>query len=342
MQSIKIAAHEAGGRLDKYLGRYMKEAPMSFFYKMMRKKNITLNGKKVTGSETLQVGDEIKLFLADETIVKFGGTLLTVSESDSANDQNEEAIPTIQWNQPVPKILYEDQHVLVMNKPIGVLSQKAKKDDITMTEWVIDYLLQNGTLKPSDLNTFRPGVCNRLDRNTSGIILAGKTLYGLQNLSAMLAERTVHKYYLTVVVGKISEKKRIEGYLYKKEQHNTVEIYDKPVEGASFIQTEYEPLMNNGEYTLLKVNLITGKSHQIRAHLSSIGHPIVGDGKYGYRRTNEIFRRYHLNAQFLHAWEMVFPNLEGELSSLSGMVIHADLPEVFKGVLRQLKLTIPS
>lgn len=335
MQSIIIHEREAGGRLDKFLGRYMKEAPVSFFYKMLRKKNITLNGKKATGTELLQTGDEIKLFLADETIIKFGGKII-----GERKESVKSAIPTLNWNQPIPRVLYEDQHVLIMNKPIGVLSQKAKKDDVTMTEWVIDYLLQSGSLKPEDLDTFRPGVCNRLDRNTSGIILAGKTLYGLQTLSSMLAERTVHKYYLTVVVGRITEKRRIEGYLYKKEQHNTVEIYDSPREGASYIQTEYEPIMDNGEYTLLKVNLITGKSHQIRAHLSSIGHPIVGDGKYGYRRTNEVFRRYQLNAQFLHAWEMVFPDLTGELEKLSGNVIRAELPTVFQDVLKRLSLKI--
>lgn len=350
MQSLMVQEKEAGGRLDKYLGRYMKEAPVSFFYKMLRKKNITLNGKKATGSEILQAGDEIRLFLADETIEKFGGSLVAVSMATKSADgmKKHDSISVEQrefvWNQPVPKVLYEDKHVLILNKPIGVLSQKAQKQDITLTEWVGDYLDRQNA-ESDGTSTFRPGVCNRLDRNTSGIILAGKSLYGLQTLSAMLAERIVHKYYLTVVVGRITGKKRIEGYLYKKEQHNTVEIYDTPQEGASYIQTEYEPLMTTrmGEqdYTLLKVNLITGKSHQIRAHLASIGHPLVGDGKYGYRRTNELFRRYGLNAQFLHAWELHFPQLEGELGALSDRVIRAELPEVFAKVLRQLEMKIP-
>lgn len=371
MQLLTVTEKEAGGRFDKYLGRYMKEAPVSFFYKMMRKKNIVLNGKKAAGSEILAAGDEIKLFLSDETIEKFGGR---VQRTDSAH---------FIWNQPQPEVLYEDDHVLILNKPVGVLSQKAKKDDVSLVEWVTDYLLRTGNLTEEELNTFHPGVCNRLDRNTSGIILAGKTLFGLQTLSKMLSERTVHKYYLTVVRGQVAEKKRIEGYLFKKEQHNTVEIYQKPAAGASYIQTEYEPLADNGEYTLLKVNLITGKSHQIRAHLASIGHPVIGDGKYGYRRTNEVFRRMNLNSQFLHAWLLEFPEFTevqtagaesvetavqagtdgadgadgtdgtdgtdgvvqgvdvSKLSGLSGRTIRAEVPETFQRVLRNLNLKVP-
>ncbi len=325
MQHRIITSREAGGRLDKYLGRYLKEAPVSFLYKMLRKKNITLNGKKAAGSELLKEGDELRLFLSDETILKFGGTLFSVPPASA-----------FLWNQPEPEILYEDEQVLILNKPVGVLSQKARKEDVTLTEWIRHYLEESGSLTPSEQSVFQPGVCNRLDRNTSGIILAGKTLYGLQTLSRMLAERTVHKYYLALVVGKITEKKKIEGYLYKKEQHNTVEIYDSFREGASLIQTEYEPLAVSKEenYTLLMVNLITGKSHQIRAHLASIGHPIVGDGKYGYRKTNECFRRYGLTSQFLHAWKLVFP-IQTELPNLSGQVIQAKLPPVLEQILKK-------
>ena len=221
----------------------------------------------------------------------------------------------------------------------------------------MDYLLRTGALCEADLMTFKPGVCNRLDRNTSGLILSGKTLSGLQELSRMLSERTVHKYYLTIVVGEIKEKKHIDGYLYKKEQHNTVEIYSTEefaevtadrtdphakeiAQHASYIRTEYEPLCENGQYTLLKVQLITGKSHQIRAHLAHIGHPIVGDGKYGYRKTNEAFRRMHVNSQLLHAWKLCFPK-QCNLPALSGRELVAPVPKEFCKVAAVLNLKLP-
>ncbi len=337
MQHRIITGREAGGRLDKYLGHYLKEAPASFLYKMLRKKNITLNGKKAAGSELLKEGDELRLFLSDETIVKFGGTLSQANGFSKVSDKT-----SFFWNQPVPEILVENEHVLILNKPVGVLSQKARKEDVTLTEWIRNYLQKSGSPSSFEQTVFQAGVCNRLDRNTSGIILAGKTLYGLQTLSRMLAERSIHKYYLALVVGTITASKKIEGYLYKKEQHNTVEIYDSFREGASLIQTEYEPLAvdKDGSHTLLKVNLITGKSHQIRAHLASIGHPIVGDGKYGYRKTNEYFRRYGLTSQFLHAWELAFPVLAecpdlAEMKDLAGKVIQATLPPVFEQILKK-------
>lgn len=325
MQQWIVGEGESGGRLDKYLNKALREAPASFLYKMLRKKNITLNGGKAVGTEILAAGDEIKLFLSDETISKFGGKV------------GGRAGKSFTWAQPQPGILYEDKHVLILNKPVGVLSQKARPEDSSMVEWVAHYLSKESQEENGGPSTFRPGVCNRLDRNTSGIILAGKTLYGLQALSQMLKERSVEKYYLALVAGEVAGSRRIEGYLAKKEQHNTVEIYREPREGASYICTEYEPICSKAGYTLLQVRLVTGKSHQIRAHLSSIGHPVVGDGKYGYRKVNEQFRRYHLNSQFLHSWRLVFPiGLPKELAELAGRSVEAELPEVFCGVLRHL------
>ena len=202
MREVIISEREEGQRLDRYLEKYMPDAPKSFFYKMMRKKNIVLNGKKCDGSEKLAEGDEIKLFLADETIEKFSEVKVQKVKKTKLH------------------IIYEDEHVVLINKPSGMLSQKAKEQDESLVEYLIDYLLDSGKLTKEDLRSFRPSVCNRLDRNTSGLVAAGCSLAGLQKLSAMFKDRSLHKYYLCVVSGSVKEKKRIEGFLKKDEKTN--------------------------------------------------------------------------------------------------------------------------
>ncbi|MGL6216805.1 MAG: RluA family pseudouridine synthase, partial [Lacrimispora sphenoides] len=269
MQSLIVSKNEAGQRLDKLLSKYLNLAEKSFLYKMMRKKNITLNGRKCEGSEKLAEGDEVKLFLSDETIEKFSQVKLQEVKKISLN------------------IIYEDEHILLVNKPAGMLSQKAKESDESLVEYMIDYLVSGGQLSTEQLRSFRPSVCNRLDRNTSGLVVGGKSLPGLQLMSASFKDRSIHKYYQCVVKGQISDKQVITGYLTKSEATNQVTVHKQEVPGSAPIVTEYEPVKWHEGYTLLKVTLITGRTHQIRAHLSSIGHPIVGDYKYGDSRVNE-------------------------------------------------------
>ena len=319
MKSITVNKNEAGQRLDKLLSKYLNLAGKGFLYKMMRKKNIVLNGKKCDGSEKLSEGDEIKLFLADETIEKFSEVKVQKVKKTKLD------------------IIYEDDHVLLINKPSGMLSQKAKEQDESLVEYLIDYLLDSGKLTKEDLRSFRPSVCNRLDRNTSGLVAAGCSLAGLQKLSAMFKDRSLHKYYLCVVSGSVREKKRIEGFLKKDEKTNQVTISQREMPDSAPICTEYEPLMETDTYTLLKVTLITGRTHQIRAHLASIGHPIVGDAKYGNVRVNEEAKRqYHIRSQMLHSWKLVFPQMEEPLAHLSGKSFTAPLPGEFKKVLGAL------
>ncbi len=319
MRSITIHKNEAGQRLDKLLAKYLNLAPKSFFYKMMRKKNIVLNGKKCDGSERLLEGDEVKLFLSDETIETFSEVKIQKVQKKKLS------------------ILYEDEHVILVNKPSGMLSQKAKEQDESLVEYLIDYLLDSGKLSKEDLRSFRPSVCNRLDRNTSGLVAAGCSLAGLQQLSSMFRDRSLHKYYLCVVSGSVREKKRIEGFLKKDERTNQVTISQKELPDSAPICTEYEPLMETESFTLLKVTLITGRTHQIRAHLSSVGHPIVGDMKYGSVPVNEeARRRYRIRSQMLHSWMLVFPKMEEPLSHLSGKQFTAPLPDEFKRVLGSL------
>lgn len=319
MKIITVDKNEAGQRLDKLLMKQLNKAPKSFIYKMLRKKNITLNGKKAEGSEKTQLNDEIKFFLSEETIENFSEVFHTT---------------TVDYDF---SVIYEDSNILVVNKPAGLLSQKAEKEDISLVEHIISYLLTTNQMTKDELQTFKPGICNRLDRNTSGLVAAGKTLLGLQTMSELFRERTLDKYYLCIVKGTIKEAQRITGYLKKDEKTNKVTITGSFTEDSEPIQTEYHPLKYNDKYTLLQVKLITGKTHQIRAHLSSIGHPIAGDSKYGHKVTNlELKKAFRLEHQLLHSYQLVFPKMTGEFEILSGKVLTAEPPDYFTRIQNEL------
>lgn len=319
MKSIVVTGNEAGQRLDKLLGKYLNLAGKGFLYKMMRKKNITLNGKKCDGSEKLTEGDEIRLFLSDETIDKFSEVKVQKVRKKKLD------------------IIYEDEHILLINKPSGMLSQKAKENDESLVEYLIDYLLDSGQLTKEALRSFRPSVCNRLDRNTSGLIAAGKSLAGLQILSSIFKDRSLHKYYLCIVSGRLEGRQRLEGWLKKDEKTNQVTITGHEVPDSAPICTEYEPLQYRDGYTLLKVALITGRTHQIRAHLASIGHPIAGDYKYGSPAVNaRVKEQHHVQSQLLHSWQMTFPQLPKPLESLSGKTFTAPAPAEFRRIFPEL------
>ena len=322
MKLITVHKQEEGQRLVKLLGAYLKEAPNSFFYKMLRKKNITLNGKKADGTEKLKCGDEIRLFLSDETYEKFAGKV-----------QPKEKFPMAKLN-----IVYEDSNVIFINKPAGMLSQKSVPSDVSLNEYLLGYLEKSGQWKQEESKAFRPSVCNRLDRNTSGMVICGKSMAGLQQMAALLKDRSLHKYYICLVKGVMTESQHLEGYLLKDENSNQVKIFQKETEGAAHIITEYEPLYTDGEATLLKVTLVTGKSHQIRAHLSSIGHPIIGDPKYGDRKVNAFFRETHgIKNQMLHAWKLTFPELAEPLDNLSEKSFEAEPAGLMKQYLMKAK-----
>ena len=326
MQELHVTENEAGQRLDKLLAKFLNQAPKSFLYKMMRKKNIVLNGKKCTGNEKLKQGDSIKLFFSDETIEKFSAGTYVTPKKEKIN-----MLP----------IIYEDEQVLLMNKPVGVLSQKAKDSDVSAVEILINYLMETDQLSKEQFRTFHPSICNRLDRNTSGILVAGKTLPALQEMNRFFKERTIAKYYRCLVKGRvIKNEDYIKGYLVKDQKTNKVSITKKETGEGILIETEYCVIQSNDEVSLLEVHLITGKTHQIRAHLASIGHPIIGDYKYGDKQINEMYRQeYGLKSQLLHAYRLEMPSSDGSLAYLNDKKFVAELPDKFikickdKGVL---------
>lgn len=320
MKQFQIGENEAGQRFDKYLGKLLKAAPKSFFYKMLRKKNITLNGKKAEGKEILQKGDKVCLFLSDETFEKFH----VAEEVKRVKGQLD--------------ILYEDADVILINKPAGMLSQPSSEPVPSLVEYLTGYLLETGALTEEMLSTFHPAVCNRLDRNTSGIVAAGKSLSGLQELTAIFRDRSIHKDYLCLVSGIVDEKKNIKGYLQKDAKCNKVNIRSVPEADAYPIETSYLPLGTNGRVTLLKVRLITGRTHQIRAHLASVGHPILGDKKYSGAEGADRKNRQGYKYQLLHAYRLEFPGLSGKLQSLSGRAFYAEPPRHFLAALEKEQL----
>ncbi len=384
MQERIVSKNEAGQRLDKLLAKYLKFAPQGFLYKMLRKKNITLNAKKACGSEKVEAGDVVRFFLSDETLEKFTGNSPVLPPPTKIPAKGEHLPDGLSSNGSfmadglssyksfTSAIVYEDEHVLFLNKPAGMLSQRATEKDVSAVELLISYLLESGQLDERELQTFRPSVCNRLDRNTSGLLAAGKSLAGLQELSRFFKERSINKYYLCLVSGRIDRGQRIDGWLEKDGRTNKVQVYTEERTGRDKICTEYVPLANSpvdtgqtpgrqggraswqtpghtpsapqghaaredlghmGEATLLRVHLVTGKPHQIRAHLSSIGHPIIGDYKYGNRKINDRYRdAYGLCSQLLHAYALVMPRTDGPLARLSGRTFTAEVPELFRTI----------
>ncbi len=326
MLQIEIKENEAGQRLDKFLHKFLPLAPASFFYKMLRKKNITLNGRKAEGKEKLSKGDRINFFLSDETIGGFQKGIPALNEYERAYRELKGI-----------SVIYEDKNLIVMNKPKGVLSQKSKETDLSLNEWMIGYLLSSGALLKSQLSTFKPSVCNRLDRNTGGLIIGAKSLTGSQQMNELIRLRKIRKFYRLFVKGRLEREETLEGYLVKDERLNKVRIIKTAEDkGASYIRTRYYPLQVFDDKTLVEIELITGKPHQIRAHMASISHPLLGDYKYGDRTLNDFYKRtYQIDSQMLYACRLEFGEMEEPFQALKGRVIEAPVPEEFQKLLKQ-------
>lgn len=288
MKEIVIKPQDEGQRLDKYLLKYMNTAPKSFVYKMLRKKRIKYNHGKALGSEILQAGDALQLYLAEETLEQF------MEEKKVAFQERHFGI------------VHEEAELLVVAKPAGLLTQREKADSQnTLVDQILSYLAETGEYCPGRESAFTPGVCNRLDRNTSGLVLCGKSQRATAALNRAIAERKIQKEYLTIIKGCMEKEGVLSAFLKKDRDKNEAHISTQASPGAKKIEMAYKTIAQNGTISLIEINLITGKSHQIRAHLSFLGHPVAGDQKYGDAKANlEYKRRFGLCHQFLHAYHI--------------------------------------
>ncbi len=279
MKNICIDENNEKQTLLKFLRRLFPESPDGFFFKMLRKKNITLNGKKAGGKEILAAGDSVQIFFSDETFEK-----LSSAGTNAAEDAFESLLKD---DFPTPEIVYECPDFLAVNKAADVLSQKAEKDDISVNEMLLSYVAKKGLITAESFSRFHPSVSNRLDRNTSGLLFFALTLKGQQYLTKMLRDRTIRKYYLAIVHGRPEEGEDFSAWLKKDEKTNIVKVRNRAFDGAREIHTGIDILSSSGEFSLLKVHLITGAPHQIRSHLAFLGCPIVFDPKYGEIRQDK-------------------------------------------------------
>lgn len=275
MRIIKITENEMEQRLDRFLTKYLNKTTKTNIFKLIRKKRIRVNGKRAEEKYFLQLGDEINIHLHDDAIEE----LIKPIEIVDAETVNLD-------------IVYEDDDILIVNKPVGLLTHPdAKEYKNTLASKVQVYLKHLST------RTFKPASIQRLDKNTSGLVIFGKTYNALKHYNALMRERKIGKFYLTVVMGKPKLSGEIQGYLIKDERSNKVKVSGQSSDESKFVHTKYKVLSTNGTYSLLEVELLTGRTHQIRGSMSYIGCPIVGDTKYGGEKTK--------GHQLLHAYKVV-------------------------------------
>lgn len=314
MKKYFINEQEAGLTLEKYVKKVLNVAPLSFIYKLFRKKDVKVNGHWQNEKYILSFGDEISIYIKDEQLEDFAKKAVVESNNQIANN-----------------IVYEDKNILIVNKPRGVLTQPDSSNEISLDKMVCEYYAK-------DINegVFKPGPVHRLDRNTSGLIVFGKNVESLQYLSEVFKNHElVAKHYLALVVGDVENGGLIDKSLYKS-SNNTVYVSDK--EEAKPAKTIYNVLERFGDYTLVDLILLTGRSHQIRVHMASVGHPVVGDEKYGDFKVNKMFYdKYKLKNQFLHAYELCFGEVEEPIRYLRNTNFTADLPKEFTDILKDLK-----
>ncbi len=326
MVKVTISGEFDGLRFDKFLQRHLPSAGTGFLHKMLRKKNIVLNGKKATGSERLAANDEVSIFFSDETYAK-------MRQDARAKEQGDYL--ALSQIRDYPDVLYENEDYMVLNKPAGTLSQKAVRTDVSLNEQMLAYLIYTGFLTEEKMALFRPSVMNRLDRNTSGIVVAAKTYAGARFLSESLASRSIHKEYKALVYGEGPAVGKLQAYLLKEVESNVATISQKPLPGAKKVAMHITDVVNAKGYSLLTIELLTGRSHQIRAWLSHLGHPIVGDRKYAAKKippqTSESCGTHKTDIpplragrQLLHARRLVMPD---------GREFVAEYPDDFAGVL---------
>ena len=318
MLEIKIDSRNSNQRIDKLVRKVLPNASLSFIYKLFRKKDVKVNKHWVDINYILNEGENVQIYVTESQLESF------------KNDEN--LCKTSIFSH---KIIYEDENILIINKPKNLLVHGDEKDKKrTLANDVLNYLYKKGEYQPNV--GFTPGPAHRIDRNTSGIVVFGKKIEVLQQLLDLFKEKyQIKKTYLALVKGKISTSGKVDAKLEKNEAKNMVFV-SKSLNAKTAI-TLYEPYRNYRDTTLLKVNILTGRTHQIRVHMSHIGHPIVGDKKYGDVEFNKKYNSlYQIDNQFLHAYSLKFAQIEGVLSYLSGKEFVATLDQNQENILKKL------
>ena len=306
MKELTVTKNDAGQRLDKYLSKRFKTMPKSLMYKYLRTKYIKLNGKKASPEAYLNEGDVLTLYIKDEFF----------------NEQK--SYDFLKAGKQLD-ILYEDENILLLDKKVGVIChQDSRYDTDALNLRVLRYLYEKGEYHPEEDKTFTPALCNRIDRNTGGIVIAAKNAEALRVMNQKIRDREIKKYYLCTVKGEPKPAHAVlTAYHCKDERTNTVRIVDQPREGYKKIVTEYTVRKGYPALSVCEVLLHTGRTHQIRAHMAHIGHPLLGDEKYGDRKWNE---QYHRKRQALYAYKLrfCFSTPAGCLENLNGKTVEAD------------------
>lgn len=307
MKKYIINSNDAGQRVDKFIQKAAPSLPQSMMYKGIRTKNIKLNRKRCEISTRLSEGDVLELYLPDEF---FG--------SDEKEYEFLKAPADI-------TVVYEDENILLMDKKNGLVVHEDNDGSVdTLVNRMLHYLYAKGEYDPADENSFTPALCNRLDRNTGGIVIAAKNAESLRILNQKIKDRELEKKYLCILVGVPPKKSdTLAHYLFKDSKTNTVTVSDKKTASNKTIITKYRVLRTDGTLTLAEIELMTGRTHQIRAHMAYIGCPLLGDGKYGINRVN---RSYNIKTQALYSYKLKFDFTtdSGILSYLNGREFTAE------------------
>ncbi len=317
MISLLVTKRDANQRVDKYVKKYLNNAPLSFIYKLFRKKDVKINKHWVKENYILQDGDELSIYISDEQLKEF-------------NSPKE--IKKVDLNHP---IIYEDENIIIIDKPRGLLVHGDQNEKtLTLTNEVLNYLYYKGEYNPNDKG-FVPAPAHRLDRNTSGLVVFAKNLISLQELEDLFKNKeNISKEYLALVKGNLEGKVEINTPLLKDENTGIVRISKN---GKSAL-TIVEKVKNYGDFSLVNVKILTGRTHQIRVHLASINHPVIGDSKYGDFKLNKEFKDlYNFENQFLHAYRLGFKKIDGHLSYLSNKSFQSPLPKIEENLLKKLK-----
>lgn len=306
MKKVIIGANDAGQRLDKFLTKTYPNLPQSMLYKSIRKKNIKLNGKRCTNSTRLSENDVLTMYLKDEFFQTEPKQYDFLKAPNRLN------------------IAYEDENLLVLDKQPGLIVHPDETYHFdSLIARVQHYLFDKGEYNPDEENSFAPALINRIDRNTGGLVLAAKNAETLRIMNQKVKQREIQKLYLCVVCGKLQKKEAtLEGFLQKNEKQNRVYISKKPMRNSRTIRTRYRVLAERKAFSLLEVELLTGRTHQIRAHLASIGHPLAGDGKYGTNAMNKI-SGFPYQALYSYRLKFRFTTDAGILEYLNGKEIEA-------------------